>query len=44
MQVAYVVHRMTEVDSASPTYIDYQQLRNTAVYDTKNEKEKKKPG
>ena len=43
MQVDRVLQWMTEFDTASPTYIDYKQMRDfAAVYDTKNIEEKKK--
>jgi len=43
MQVDRVLQRMTEFDTASPSYIDYKQMRDfAAVYDTKNIEEKKK--
>jgi hypothetical protein len=43
MQVDKVLQRMTEFDTASPSYINYKQMRNfAAVYDTKNVEEKKK--
>ena len=43
MQVDRVLQRMTEFDTALPSYIDYKQMRDfAAVYDTKNIEEKKK--
>ena len=43
MLVDKVMQRMTEFDTASPSYINYKQMQNfAAVYDTKNVEEKKK--
>ena len=43
MQVERVLQRMTEFDTASPSYLDYKQIRDfAAVYDTKNAEEKEK--